>query len=69
MTVDQASEMLYEEANKAGIPVDKEFCVRLSRLILIGPLVFETCKPGDVARLRRQRYEEWINSLQFVDDD
>jgi hypothetical protein len=67
MTVDQAAGMLYEEANKQGIPLDMEFCNRMSRLLLIGPMVV-ACGPGDVARYRRKRYEEWINSLQFVDD-
>jgi hypothetical protein len=69
MTVDQASEMLYEEANKQGIPLDREFCNRMSRLLLLEPMVLVTTKPGDIARFRRKRYEEWIDSLQFVDDD
>jgi hypothetical protein len=69
MTVDQAAEMLYEEANKQGIPLTMDFCERMSRLLLVGPMVNYSVQPGDVARFRRKRYEEWINSLQFVDDD
>jgi hypothetical protein len=69
MTVDQAAEMLYEEANRQGIPLTRDFCERMSRLLLVTTSHCSAVQPGDVARFRRKRYEEWINSLQFVDDD
>jgi hypothetical protein len=60
--------MLYEEANKQGIPLTMDFCERMSRLLLVGPMIVAT-QPGDIARYRRKRYEEWIDSLEFVGDD
>jgi hypothetical protein len=58
MTIDQATDILYEEASRQGIPVNRFACESMARKILLISVVdFSSMKPGDIAQHHRTRYE------------
>jgi hypothetical protein len=58
MTIDQATEILYEEASRQGIAMNRNDCESMARRILMIPLMdFSSMKPGTVAQYHRTRYE------------
>jgi hypothetical protein len=59
MTIDQATDILYEEASRQGIPVNRFACESMARKILLISVVdFSSMKPGDIAQHHRTRYQE-----------
>jgi hypothetical protein len=61
MTIDQATEILYEEASRQGIAMTRNDCEFMARkLYMISVMDFSSMKPGDVAQHHRTRYEgDW----------
>jgi hypothetical protein len=58
MTIDQAAEILYEEASRQGIAMSRTDCEFMARkLFMIQFPEFFSGKPGDIAQLHRTRYE------------
>jgi hypothetical protein len=58
MTIDQATEILYEEASRQGIAMNRNDCEFMARkLLMIQVPEFFSMKPGDVAQYHRTRYE------------
>jgi hypothetical protein len=58
MTIDQATEILYEEATRQGIAMNRNECEFMARKILVIPQMdFSSMKPGDIAQHHRTRYE------------
>jgi hypothetical protein len=59
MTIDQATEILYEEASRQGIAMSRFDCESMARkLLMIQIPEFFAGKPGDIAQHHRTRYEE-----------
>jgi hypothetical protein len=58
MTIDQATEILYEEASRQGIALTRIDCESMARrLLMISIPEFFSGKPGDIAQHHRTRYE------------
>jgi hypothetical protein len=58
MTLDQATEILYEEASRQGIAMNRLDCESMARRILMIQVTdFSSMKPGTVAQYHRTRYE------------
>jgi hypothetical protein len=58
MTIDQATEILYEEASRQGIAMSRNDCEFMARkLYLFSFSDFLSGKPGDIAQNHRNRYE------------
>jgi hypothetical protein len=58
MTIHEATEILYEEATRQGIAMNRdeaEFIAR--RILMIQVMDFSSTKPGDIAQHHRTRYE------------
>jgi hypothetical protein len=64
MTIDQAAEILYEEASRQGIAMNRADCESMARkLYLFSFSDFLSGKPGDIAQHHRTRYEgDWEDS-------
>jgi hypothetical protein len=64
MTIDQAAEILYEEASRQGIAMSRNDCESMARKLLLFSIPdFFSAKPGDIAQLHRTRYEgDWQES-------
>jgi hypothetical protein len=59
MTIDQATEILYESASRQGIAMNRDEAELMARMILMIPqMEFSSMKPGDIAQHHRTRYEE-----------
>jgi hypothetical protein len=59
MTIHEATEILYEEATRQGIAMNRADCESMARkLLMIQIPDFFSTKPGDIAQRRRTRYEE-----------
>jgi hypothetical protein len=58
MSIDQATEILYEEASRQGIAMSRNDCESMARkLMLFSFTDFLSAKPGDIAQHHRTRYE------------
>jgi hypothetical protein len=58
MTIDQATEILYESASRQGIAMSRTDCEFMARrLHSFEFLEFFSEKPGDIAQHHRTRYE------------
>jgi hypothetical protein len=58
MTIDQATEILYEEATRQGIAMNRADCEFMARRLLVIQIPeFFSGKPGDIAQHHRTRYE------------
>jgi hypothetical protein len=64
MTIDQATEILYEEASRQGIAMNRTDCESMARKLYIFSFSdFLSMKPGDIAQHHRTRYEgDWEDS-------
>jgi hypothetical protein len=68
MTIDQATEILYEEATRQGIAMNRTDCESMARkLLMIQIPEFFSAKPGDIAQHRRTRYEEDQEDLKILE--
>jgi hypothetical protein len=58
MTIDQATEILYESASRQGIAMTRTDCEFMARrLYILQFSEFFSEKPGDIAQHHRIRYE------------
>jgi hypothetical protein len=62
MTIDQATEILYEEASRQGIAMSRPDCESMARKLMLFQFsdflsVMSLEKPGDIAQNHRTRYE------------
>jgi hypothetical protein len=68
MTIDQATEILYEEVSRQGIAMNRNDCEFMARrLLMIQVPEFLSMKPGDVAQYHRTRYEHDSPSAPIAD--
>lgn len=56
MTLDEATNIIFNIAQKHGVPLPMDVCRRIATEVLFP--VQSTLKPGEIAQKHRERYQE-----------
>jgi hypothetical protein len=70
MTINEATEILYDAASRQGIAMNRDECEFIARKILMATAMVDlSMKPGDIAHYHRTRYEHGEPEASHADQE